>query len=162
MANKKFNENEFLALHDLVKELLNSDKRYRDSDALLVNRIQKDELEKLYPNFRELTIVDFFRIRLNSLISSEGSITRARRKVNEHFPETRGLSYKKRQSQQVDFIDAVRTIGKKSEEKKINDFNNYTSLVKSHVLNKDEPKEKYCEFCQGTGIYESFPCNACK
>jgi len=145
MGKMKSVVEELLGLHKLVKELMLSDKRYRDNDALLVNRIQKDELEQQNIDLRYITAYDYFKIRLNKTISSESTILRARRKVNEHIPETRGLSYKSRQSKQVDVIDTVKTIGNE---------------MKIQAKPQFQPKED-CFLCQGTGKYENFPCNAC-
>jgi hypothetical protein len=139
MGKSKSVVEELLGLHKLIKDLMLSDKRYRDNDALLVNRIQKDELEQQNIDLRFISAYDYFKIRLNKTVSSESTILRARRKVNEHFPETRGLSYKSRQAKQVDVIDTVREIGKEM---------------------KSKPKAD-CFMCQGTGKYENYPCNVC-
>jgi len=124
-----------------IKDLLTTDPRYRDSDALLVNRIQRDEMIACELPVNTMTLNDFFRIRMERKISSEDSITRLRREVQEYFPETRGDKYKKRQSKQSDVQEDLHEI-----ENEINSGN-----IKG-----------YCDHCQGTGKYENYPCNVCQ
>lgn len=125
-----------------IKDLLTTDPRYRDSDALLVNRIQRDEMIACELPVNTMTLNDFFRIRMEKKISSEDSITRLRREVQEYFPETRGDNYKKRQSKQADVQEDLHS-------------------VEDAILNKQIGKE-FCDHCQGTGKYENYPCNVCQ
>ena len=112
-------------LSDKIKELLISDTRYRDNDALLINRIQRDEIVKIRP-INELNINDFFQMRIDGLISSEHDIVTFRKEIQEQFPET-----------QIENIENIDT----------------------EFFAKEE--DDFCEHCQGTKIYESFPCNVC-
>jgi hypothetical protein len=123
-----------------IKQLLLNDKRYRENDALLVNRIQRDEMIALNLDVNTMSLNDFFRIRIDKKISSEDSITRLRREVQEYFPETRGDNYKKRQSKQVDVQG---------------DLHEVENEIKSGKL------KQWCDHCQGSGVYESHPCNVC-
>ena len=89
-------------LTNKIKELLATDVRYRENDALLVNRMQRDEMISQGFDVNVMSLNDFFRIRLEKKVSSGDSITRIRREVQEYYPETRGDNYKKRQSKQID------------------------------------------------------------
>jgi len=107
-------------LSDKIKELM-LDTRYHNNDALLINRIQRDEIVKNSPRaFTELNINDFFQMRIEGLISSEIDIVSIRM---ENFPETK------------------------------------TENIDTEFFAKEE--DDFCEHCQGTKIYESFPCNVC-
>jgi hypothetical protein len=143
MENEKNERKEKLSrikhLTENIKNLLLTDARYRDSDSLLVNRIQRDELMSAGKDVRTLTVYEFFTIRLNKQITSEDTITRLRREVQEYFPETRGLKYKSRQSKQVEVID---------------DLHKVEDSIKA-------PLTQDCFLCQGSGDYESHTCNVC-
>lgn len=130
-------------LTDKIKNLLLTDARYRDSDTLLVNRVQRDEMFDRNISIETSTIRDFFKLRLDKVITSEDTITRCRRSVQENYPETRGLKYKARQSKQIEVIDNLK-------ENK--------NLAKKLVIAQ---KTEICDFCQGSGKYESYTCNVC-
>lgn len=148
MANEKNERKDRVAkikrLTDNIKALLLDDPRYRDSDSLLVNRVQRDELLLAGKDVKTLTVYEFFSIRMNKQITSEDTITRLRREVQEYFPETRGEKYKTRQSKQVDVIGDLHKV-----EDSIN-------------AKKAAPVETQdCYLCQGSGEYEAYPCNVC-
>lgn len=125
-----------------VKELLTTDPKahlYRDSDPLLTNRIHYDELVAMgYADPLAVTMKTFFELRRKQSLTSEHSISRARRKVQELDPSARGEKYKVRQSRQIDVIDELKGI----------------------TLASAAQKEK-CYKCEGTGKYEGFACNIC-
>lgn len=133
-------------LTEKIKDLLLTDARYRDSDTLLINRVQRDELVSKNISIETATIRDFFKLRLDKVITSEDSITRCRRAVQEYYPETRGLKYKARQTKQIEVIDNLKENKKKAT---------------TAILNKTIEKTEFCDFCQGSGKYESYPCNVC-
>ena len=92
---------EIKSVTDYVKELLISKPDNRDDDRKLVANVwskQSGGLRKL----QEMNAYDFllFYCRHDKL-SSYDSITRARRKLQEQFPELRGASYAKRQEQEA-------------------------------------------------------------
>ena len=153
MSDLKTNRREKLKsmqhLTEKIKDLLLTDARYKDSDTLLVNRVQRDEMVAKNISIETSTIRDFFMLRLNKVITSEDTITRCRRAVQEYYPETRGLKYKARQSKQVEVIDNLKE--NKNLAKKL------TTLHKLVIAQKTE----VCDFCQGSGKYESYPCNVC-
>lgn len=113
-------------LSQKIKELLISDARVRDNDALLINRIQRHEVVG-YGNINEMNINDFFLLRIEGKVSSEYDIVCLRKEIQEKFPETRKE------------VHVEKTEG-------------------APIL---EQEEEFCEHCQGTKVYESFPCNVC-
>lgn len=147
MSDLKNNRREKLKsmqhLTEKIKNLLLTDARYRDSDTLLVNRVQRDEMVDRNISIETSTIRDFFKLRLDKVITSEDTITRCRRAVQEYYPETRGLKYKARQSKQIEVIDNLK-------ENKI--------LAKKILIAQ---KTEVCILCQGSGKYESYTCNVC-
>ena len=161
MAKKQIKD-----LHEIVKDLLLQDIRYRNNDSLLVNRIQKTELESLGYSIDRLSVLSFFKMKAEGIITSESSITRARRKVNEHYPETRGASYKRRQQQQVEVIEEIRSIH--------NDKFKNQNLIKepsalafesekklSQMNDEDMFKTAHCPFCQENFDYRLAACPNC-
>jgi hypothetical protein len=52
---------------------------------------------------------------IDKKLTSWSSIERARRKVNELYPATRGASYKHRQAKQLPFTDEVMSVKKDKE-----------------------------------------------
>lgn len=138
-----------------VKELLITDVRYRENDALLVNRVQRDEMIYSGLNVDGMSLNDFFHIRLQKRVSSGDSITRIRREVQEYYAETRGDNYKKRQSKQVDVVGDLHEVENDINSKKAAEYNKNTPISSAPTLIEE------CDHCQGTGKYESFPCNVC-
>lgn len=122
LADEKAKED----LSQKIKELLISDARFRDNDALLINRIQRDEAVT-YGRINEMNINDFFMLRIEGKVSSEYDIVCLKKEIQENFPETRKE------------VHVEKTEG-------------------APIL---EQEEEFCEHCQGTKVYESFPCNVC-
>jgi DnaJ-class molecular chaperone len=130
-----------------VHDLLITDTRYRDDDNLLVNRVQKDELANMGLNPANVTVYDFFRFRLNKQITDEDTITRARRKVQELNPETRGDKYKIRQSRQIEVQLEIKNI-------KPNQTNAIMCLDCNGKGIQDDlftNEDSHCLNCNGTG-----------
>lgn len=148
-ANKRSKLKELTAK---IKTLLTTDTRYRDSDSLLVNRIQRDEMIEKGYEVNGMSLNDFFRIRVENKVSSEDSITRLRREVQEYYPETRGHKYKGRQSKQGEVQDDLRDIESQISSNAIPTIPNLAGAP----LSVDE-----CSHCQGSGKYESYQCNVC-
>lgn len=109
-----------------IKELLISDARFRDNDALLINRIQRSEAA-IYGHISEMNINDFFMLRIEGKVSSEYDIVCLRKEIQDKFPETRKE------------VHVEKTQG-------------------APILDQEDD---FCEHCQGTKVYESFPCNMC-
>lgn len=80
-------------LSNKVKKLLEENPELRDSDRALVEQIWKEEF--LSQNIENIGSPSrkFLSLYRDNKITSESSIRRARRKVNQHYPDTRGNSY---------------------------------------------------------------------
>ena len=52
-------------------------------------------------NLKETTVYDFYGKLIHKKLPKPSSIRRARRKCQEHYPETRGESYAKKQRHQT-------------------------------------------------------------
>lgn len=85
-----------------VKHLLETDKKYRDSDDLLVARFWWDELRVMKVNGKEAPILDFFMLYQEGKMTPAETIERSRRRVNQLHPDTIGLSYKRRAQKEKD------------------------------------------------------------
>ena len=154
-ANKKAKIKELTAI---IHQLLIHDPRYRDSDALLVNRVQRDELINMGLDVGSMSLNDFFRIRYEKKISSEDSITRLRREVQEYYPETRGDKYKKRQSKQAEVQEDLHDVENEIVSNKIS----YRPIhPPQQKIQKPINPDDFCDYCQGSGKYESYECTAC-
>jgi len=147
-----------------IKDLLIHDIRYRENDALLVNRIQRDEMIAQNYDVNVMTLNDFFRVRLEKRVSSGDSITRIRREVQEYYPETRGDNYKKRQSQQAEVIDDLHGLENEIVDGILQEQKEGEKVVETKTTSDapvKNPVADYCDHCQGSGKYESHPCNVC-
>ena len=69
-------------LFDKIKEILTSDVRFRDNDALLINKIQREEITQ-HSNINEISINDFFLFRSQGKVSSEDDIVAVRMESQE-------------------------------------------------------------------------------
>jgi hypothetical protein len=104
-------------LQELVMGLLQKDKRLRNSDKKLSSRIwtmQIGSLEKV----KDMTAYDFLVMYVddNSVLYSQESIGRCRRKLQELYPELRGENYKEKQAEQGVVITEIRNMKPKVEE----------------------------------------------
>ena len=98
-------------LQTLVFNLLQKDKRLRNSDKKLSSRIwtlQIGSLEKL----KAMTAYDFLvkYVDDESVLYSQESIGRCRRKLQELYPELRGEDYKKKQAEQGAVVSELRNM----------------------------------------------------
>ena len=97
-----------------VKHLLETDKKYRDNDRILIVRFWNDELKMLRMECKKITALDFFMVFMDEdKITSSDYITRARRKVNQLHADTIGKSYKPRMEKEGKMKDDLAKIGKK-------------------------------------------------
>ncbi len=80
---------------DLVKFILMKSPEARDNDNILLWIVWKKE----YPII-DNNIEAFKQLFLSKKLPSMESITRARRKIQEQYPNLRGLRYEKRQNNQ--------------------------------------------------------------
>ena len=93
-------------MQNRVKEVLEENIHCRDSDVYLVYEIWSQELMKTRLGFtdqsliNEIHMIDLFKMWKDKLISHPSAIMRARRKVQEEHPHTRGRVWKERHNQQ--------------------------------------------------------------
>ena len=89
-----------------VKRVLTTNIHCRDSDVYLVYEIWSQEImgnPKLIDDqnqINQIHMIDMFRMWKDKLISHPSAIMRARRKVQEEHPHTRGKVWKERHKQQ--------------------------------------------------------------
>lgn len=89
--------NQVKTMAEIIKDLLIEKEEYRDSDTALIAKIWWKELQKARPvSYETVTAKDFLFLMKDDKLSSAESIRRARQKVQELYPETRGKKYKQR------------------------------------------------------------------
>ena len=91
-----------------IKALLKGNKRYRDSDQLLCNRFQNDELKRLRIDPNKVNVKEFYKLREHHLLTSEDTIGRLRRVVQQNYPSLRGKKYLKRKNKQLEVQDDMK------------------------------------------------------
>ncbi len=89
-------KNEIKKIESVVKKLLERDRTYSDSDSRLCCKVWLDELTVRGVDAKEFSVYDFFLLLFKNEITTAGSITRARRKLEENFPALRGITYNER------------------------------------------------------------------
>ena len=95
-------------MQDKVKDLLIKYRNTRDCDPYLLYYIWKSEVDGLdYDSNRpvdidNLPLTTFLRLWKDKKISHPSAIMRARRKVQEKHPETRGKLWEERHNKQKD------------------------------------------------------------
>lgn len=80
---------------ELVKKILKDSEKARDNDPFIQALIWNKECDALNINTRKEFINAYYKGR----ISDPNSIYRARRKIQELYPELRGLKYDERQGE---------------------------------------------------------------
>lgn len=85
---------EIETLHSIVLELLKKDDRYKDSDDILFAKIVSIHYGGIEKT-KSITLYDYLIDTLDDKkqVPSYDSVTRARRKVQEHHEETRGKNW---------------------------------------------------------------------
>ena len=93
-------------MQDKVKRVLTTNTHCRDSDVYLVYEIWNQEImdnPKLIDDqsqINQIHMIDMFKMWKDKLISHPSAIMRARRKVQEEHPDTRGKVWAERHKQQ--------------------------------------------------------------
>lgn len=77
--------------------LITNHEKARNSDEWLESAIWADEVKRMQKSVRTMSAFDFLKLQIDGKLTSSSSIRRARRKLNEELPETRGESYNNRQ-----------------------------------------------------------------
>tara|TARA_R100001530_G_scaffold70988_1_gene50268 strand:+ start:788 stop:1075 length:288 start_codon:yes stop_codon:yes gene_type:complete len=78
-----------------------------DSDVDLIWSIWTSQVD----NIDELPAIELMRLWKHGKISSPSNITRSRRKCQEMYPETRGVTYNGRHKEADRVIEDIRSIG---------------------------------------------------
>ena len=92
-------------LFDIVVNILRNEEEARNNDVVLCWKVYEQQ-EKM----ETLTAREFFTLLYNKKIASFSSITRARRAVQQHYPELRGEVYKKRHDKQYSYIKYIKGV----------------------------------------------------
>ena len=84
---------QILKVQEQVKILLETYPKLRDNDVRLVASYYYNNIS----NINQMSAIDFLQIMVNGNLPSPDTITRARRKIQEKYPELRGVNYVERQ-----------------------------------------------------------------
>lgn len=92
--------NELEQLNDIVFKLLNENAKYRDSDKMLCAKIWSMQLGGI-ERIKQISAYQFFcdYSSNESVLYSQESIGRCRRKLQEENPQLRGKKYNHRQNE---------------------------------------------------------------
>jgi hypothetical protein len=93
----------------IVEELLTKNPNTRDSDNLLVATYYFYE-EGGKEALQSKTAYDFLKKMSSGNLTSFESISRARRKIQEHNPSLRGKNYKERQEMSEDIRENIKNL----------------------------------------------------
>ncbi len=97
-------------LYTKVKHLLAETPRYRDNDKLLVARIWWEEMQSKGINPETATARQLMDLMVDNRLTKYDSILRARRKVQEHFPNLRGIIRTHRLQKQNKIKENIRNL----------------------------------------------------
>ena len=89
-----------IKMQDKVKHILLTKRHCRDSDVYLLYEIWTDELTKMNLNIKNMYLVPILKMWERKELSHPSAIMRARRKVQEEHPNTRGNLWEKRHKEQ--------------------------------------------------------------
>ena len=89
-----------IKMQDKVKHILLTKRHCRDSDVYLLYEIWAMELAKMNLDIKNMHLVPILKMWENKEISHPSAIMRARRKIQEEHPETRGNLWKERHKEQ--------------------------------------------------------------
>ncbi len=86
-------------MQEAVKAMLNIHPTTRDDDKLLVAKIWWHCTKKMNIDPEKATMLDFMQLYKDGHLPSADVITRARRKVQENYPELRGNTWDERHNE---------------------------------------------------------------
>ena len=92
-------------LFDIILNILRIDEEARNNDIVLCWKVYEQQVI-----MEDLTAREFFTLLFNKKIASFSSITRARRAVQQHYPEFRGQVYKKRHDKQKSYVKYIKGV----------------------------------------------------
>ena len=84
---------QIIKVQEQVQILLETYPKLRDNDVRLVASYYYNNIS----NINQISAIDFLQIMVNGNLPSPDTITRARRKLQEKYPELRGVNYVERQ-----------------------------------------------------------------
>lgn len=95
-------------MYDVVMELLETESKYRDNDAMLVAKVWSIQLGG-YDKLKDTSTFDFLceYVREDTFLVSHESVTRARRKIQENIKHLRGDKWEKRHGESESVIDVI-------------------------------------------------------
>lgn len=108
LRTRKLTKDRIIIIIARIKYLLTKNKVYRDNDILLCNRFQSDELKKLKLHPKNLSAKEYMKIRQGHLITTEETICRLRRMVQQLYVRTRGKKYLKRQNKALEVMQDMK------------------------------------------------------
>jgi hypothetical protein len=95
-------------MYDVVLELLETDPKYRDNDAMLVAKVWSIQIGG-HDALRETSAFDFLceYVLEDTFLVSHESVTRARRKIQENLKRLRGDKWEKRHRESESVVDVI-------------------------------------------------------
>ena len=93
-----------------VKKLLAESPRYRDNDKLLIARIWWEEMKSKGIDPEKATARQLMDLMVDDRVTQPDTIKRARRKVQEHFPNLRGIIRTHRMQKQNKVKESIRNL----------------------------------------------------
>ena len=95
---------------NIVRGFITAKPELANSDVDLIYAIWAWQLNNVKPsqNIKKMSAKDLMKSWKDGLISSAFNISRSRRKCQQHYPETRGKSYDKKQKHQERIIKDVK------------------------------------------------------
>ena len=94
----------------IVKKLLAESPRYRDNDKLLIVRIWWEEMKSKGIDPEKATARQLMDLMVDDRVTQPDTIKRARRKVQEHFPNLRGIIRTHRMQKQNKVKESIRNL----------------------------------------------------
>jgi hypothetical protein len=88
-------------MQDKVKHILLTKRHCRDNDVYLIYEIWAKELAKYNMDIKNMHLMPTLKMWSRKEISHPSAIMRARRKVQEDHPDTRGSVWEERHKQQT-------------------------------------------------------------
>tara|TARA_Y100000034_G_scaffold131973_1_gene193871 strand:- start:82 stop:396 length:315 start_codon:yes stop_codon:yes gene_type:complete len=98
------------AVYTKVKHLLAETPRYRDNDKLLVARIWWEEMKAIRIDPETATARQLMDLMVDDRVTQPDTIKRARRKVQEDFPNLRGIVRTHRLQKQNKIQENIRNL----------------------------------------------------
>ena len=101
---------------NMVKGFILAKPTLADNDVDLIYAIWSYQLGRLKPskNIKKMTARELMQLWKYDMITTPAYISRARRKCQEHYPETRGEKYVKRKQHQKDVKQNVKAAAREA------------------------------------------------